>query len=74
MQTQIKEYTHIDKLVHVITKGKASELLSASYWVSILALKHSRSIFSAGGFTFTKHSELAISFFCLTLPFLQVFS
>lgn len=63
MQTQIKEYTHIDKLVHVITRGKASEFLFASYWVSILALKHSRSIFSAGGFIFTKHSELTISFF-----------
>lgn len=49
MQTQIKEYTHIDKLVHVITRGKASELLSASYWVSVLALKHSSSMFSAGG-------------------------
>jgi len=52
MQSQIKEYAQVHKLVLVIPRDKASELLTASYLSLNFGSKYSSGIFSAGGLGF----------------------
>lgn len=52
MQSQINEYTYVHKLVFVIPRDKASELLTASYLGLSFGSKYSSNIFSSGGLAF----------------------